>query len=87
MAFLNGQISVVKLIRAFFNFGLADCKLISELWESTYHNGYVTDNYQEILKLGSICKMIQNGDWFIEHGQIIMTKQIATTNDVLRLIP
>lgn len=86
MAFLNGQISVVKLIRAFYGFGLADCKLISELWESTYKNNYVTDDISQVYKLGSICKMIQNGDWFIEHGQIIMTKQIATSSDVIRLI-
>lgn len=87
MAFINGQITVVKLIRAFHNFDLRTCKIISELWEDAFDNNYVTDNYAEILKLGSICKMIESGDWFIEQNQVIMTKQIATGKDVLKLFP
>jgi hypothetical protein len=87
MAVLNGQIQAVKLVRAFCNLGLADCKAIVDLWEKTYGNNYFTDSFSEICKLGSICKMVQNGDWFIEHGQIIMTKQIATSDDVMKLIP
>jgi len=87
MAFLNGQIAVVKLIRSFCNLGLADCKAIIDLWEKTYKNNYITNNIGEICKLGSICRMVQNGDWIIEHGNIIMTKSIADTDDVLKLIP
>jgi hypothetical protein len=87
MAFLNGQIAAVKLVRAFCNLGLGECKAIVDLWENTYNNNYVTDNISEIYKLGSICKMVVNGDWFIEHNQVIMTKQIANSEDVLKLIP
>lgn len=87
MAFLNGEISVIKLIRAFCNLNLVNCKAIANLWQSTYRNGYVTDNISEVYKLGSICKMIVNGDWIIEHNEIIMVKQIATPNDVFKLIP
>ena len=87
MAFLNGQVSVVKFIRAFCDLDLVKCKAISELWERTFNNDYVTSNISEIYKLGSICKMITSGDWIIEHDQIIMTKQLATTEDVLKLTP
>jgi hypothetical protein len=87
MAFLNGQIAVVKLIRSFCNLGLGDCKAIADLWQSTYNNNYVTDNIYQVYKLGSICKMVVNGDWIIEHNQIIMIKKLATKDNVLELIP
>lgn len=87
MAFLKGQIAAVKLVRSFCNLGLADCKAIVDLWEDTFNNDCVTDNISEIYKLGSICKMVSNGDWFIEHNQVIMTKKMATPTDVMKLIP
>lgn len=82
---INSKIDAIKLIRAFLGMGLKDAKIVAEAWEAAFQNGFHTSNLREICTLGSICMMIDNGEWTINEKDEIVVRKTISDVDILNL--
>jgi hypothetical protein len=87
-------IDAIKLVHAFTDLGLSECKIIAEIWAEAYgyresgsvaYKSFSCSDMRQINKLGSIAKKIVNGQWQIVNGAIVISKNICT-QDVLDLL-
>jgi hypothetical protein len=82
---INSKIDAIKLIRAFAGMGLKDSKIVAEAWEAALANDFHTSALSEIILLGHMVTMVENGEWTIDEHDKIIVRKVINTSDILAL--